>query len=161
MSGDGTASLEAERPDRTVDRTPGRQRPPVAAPGYSASKTYTDLHDAIGSARDFTAAFLLAEVHRRRGIRPRTVEDARLVVSELVTNVVRHAAGPCRVDLHLTAGTLEIAVSDADEVIPVAHAQDPARVGQHGLEIVLALCRSVHVEPIPSGKRVRARLAVD
>jgi anti-sigma regulatory factor (Ser/Thr protein kinase) len=161
MSGDKTASLEAERPERGAGRPSGRKGSPGPAPGRSASKTYTDLQDVIGSARDFTAAFLLAEARRGRGVRRRTVEDARLVVSELVTNAVRHAAGPCRVDLRLVAGTLEISVSDADGETPVAHAPDPGRVGQHGLEIVLALCRSVHVEPTSSGKRVRACLVVD
>ncbi|WP_244375365.1 ATP-binding protein [Streptomyces ficellus] len=133
----------------------------MAGPGASASTVYTDLGDAIGSARDFTAAFLRARADEGTDIRPRTVEDARLVVSELVTNVVRHAAGPCRVDLELAGGMLEISVSDAYRAAPTAHAPDPGRVGQHGLEIVLALCASVDVEPLPDGKRVRACLVVD
>ncbi|MFF8288687.1 ATP-binding protein [Streptomyces sp. NPDC016309] len=127
----------------------------------SASKVYTDLNGAIGSARDFTAAFLLANKGDGASIRPRAVDDARLVVSELVTNVVRHAGGPCRVELDLNGGMLEIAVSDGYEVAPVAHAPDPGRVGQHGLEIVLALCVSVDVEPLSTGKRVRACLVME
>lgn len=93
-------------------------------------------------------------------IGPRTVDDARLVVSELVTNAVRHASGPCRVDLRIAGGILEIAVSDASEFAPIPRPPDPRRVGQHGLEIVLALCVGVDIEPLPSGKRVRARLAL-
>ncbi|MEU7280019.1 ATP-binding protein [Streptomyces sp. NPDC045431] len=126
----------------------------------SASRTFPDARGAIAAARDFTASFLRAQADAGVPMGPRTVEDARLVVSELVTNVVRHAAGPCRVELALARGMLEIAVSDAYAVAPIAHAPDPGRVGQHGLEIVLALCESVDVEPIPSGKRVRARLRV-
>ncbi|MDN3293327.1 ATP-binding protein [Streptomyces ficellus] len=132
----------------------------MPAPAGAASTVYTDLDGAIASARDFTASFLLAKVAEGAVVRPRTVEDARLVVSELVTNVVRHASGPCRVDVSLMSGMLEIAVSDTYEVPPIARAPDPSRIGQHGMEIVLALCESLDVEPLSSGKRVRARLAV-
>ncbi|MER7112659.1 ATP-binding protein [Streptomyces sp. NPDC000229] len=126
----------------------------------AASKTYIDLDGAIASARDFVASFLLAKAADGVAIGPPTVGDARLVISELVTNVVRHASGPCQVDLELVGRVLHIAVSDTHQVAPIAHAPDPRRVGQHGLEIVLAVCEGVEIEPLPSGKRVRARLAL-
>jgi anti-sigma regulatory factor (Ser/Thr protein kinase) len=126
----------------------------------AASTTYTDLDGAIASARDFVASFLLAKAADGVTIGASTVGDARLVISELVTNVVRHASGPCQVDLELVGGVLHIAVSDTHQVAPIAHAPDPRRVGQHGLEIVLAVCEGVEIEPLPSGKRVRARLTL-
>lgn len=128
--------------------------------GTTASTIYTDLDGAIASARDFVGSFLLAKATDGVPMGPSAVGDARLVISELVTNVVRHATGPCQVDLELIGGVLHIAVSDTHPVAPIAHAPDPRRVGQHGLEIVLAVCEGVEIEPLPSGKRVRARLAL-
>ncbi|MGW0469179.1 ATP-binding protein [Streptomyces sp. NPDC003027] len=115
---------------------------------------------AIAEARDFTAAFLHGAAATGRGPYPaQDVDAARLVVSELVTNVVKYAPGPCRLELSLYAGTLEICVLDTRPVTPVARPRDPDRLGQHGMEIVLALCDGVETEAVaPYGKRVRARL---
>lgn len=113
----------------------------------------------ISSARDFTAAFLTAPP--TPGHEPVTrdcVDLARLVVSELVTNAVRHAPGPCRLLLELFEDALEISVFDGADASPVPRGHDPRRIGQHGVEIVVAVCESVRVDPLPSGKRVRARL---
>ncbi|WP_435972584.1 ATP-binding protein [Streptomyces sp. Qhu_M48] len=133
-------------------------------PALSASVSYdgADTGDGIiAAARDFTADFLAAAPAGGAGPVSRDHLDlARLVVSELVTNAVRHAPGPCLVLLELYEDALDISVFDRLEAAPVARAHDPRRVGQHGLEIVLAVCESVSVEPQRTGKRVRARLSL-
>lgn len=82
------------------------------------------------------------------------------MVSELVTNAVRHAPGPCRLLLELFEDALDISVFDGLDGAPVARPHDPRRIGQHGVEIVVAVCESVSVEPQRTGKRVRARLSL-
>ncbi|GGT86076.1 MULTISPECIES: ATP-binding protein [Streptomyces] len=109
---------------------------------------------AIAHARDFTVDFLERSASAVAG----SVDAARLVVSELVTNVVKYAPGPCRLELVLHAGMLEICVHDTYGALPVARPRDPERVGRHGMEIVIAICTEVEVEPTPNGKRVRAFL---
>ncbi|MEU7029060.1 ATP-binding protein [Streptomyces sp. NPDC046275] len=130
-------------------------------------------------ARDATAAFLRRatrpDVHpdTPSGLGPGadpapdrgTVVDvdtdtALLVVSELVTNAVKHAPGPLRLELALREGTLEISVCDGSTAGPVLRAPDPERIGGHGMEIVAALCRYVVTEPTAHGKRVTAVLGV-
>ncbi|MFF9066656.1 ATP-binding protein [Streptomyces sp. NPDC014891] len=116
---------------------------------------------AIGAARDFTADFLAAA----SDVLPRPlpcdrVDLAKLVVSELVTNAVRHAPGPCRLLLELREDLLEVSVFDRAAAAPVPRGHDPRRIGQHGVEIVVAVCESVTVEPESTGKRVRARLSL-
>lgn len=38
--------------------------------------------------------------------------------------------------------------------LPAAFASDPGRVGQHGLEIIMAVCESFEVRREPVGKRI-------
>ncbi|MFB7425384.1 ATP-binding protein [Streptomyces hydrogenans] len=132
-------------------------------PLLSASVVYGDAppSGAIASARAFTADFLAAAPPVRLAPVPdERVELAQLVVSELVTNAVRHAAGSCRLLLELHQDTLEISVFDGDAAAPVPRGHDPRRIGQHGVEIVVAVCESLTVEPAPGGKRVRACLSL-
>ncbi|MEU7005336.1 ATP-binding protein [Streptomyces sp. NPDC046332] len=130
-------------------------------PSLSASVEYDMGDGMIASARDFTADFLSASpAAGREPVSRERIDLARLVVSELVTNVVRHAPGPCRVMLELFDGALEISVFDRQEASPVPRGHDPGRIGQHGVEIVVAVCESVSVDPVPTGKRVRARLSL-
>ncbi|MEE4544814.1 ATP-binding protein [Streptomyces sp. V4-01] len=125
---------------------------------FEDSADYDAEPSVIGAARDFVEDFI------KRGAPALTVSDrqrgaAALVTSELVTNTVRHAPGPFRLRLELSADQLVIAVTDGSAGQPVSRPPDPTRVGQHGMEIVLALCRSVHVELTAHGKTVIARLA--
>ncbi|MFG3102076.1 ATP-binding protein [Streptomyces sp. NPDC048182] len=85
-------------------------------------------------------------------------DAARLVVSELVTNALRHAPGPCRLELTLKGDSVEIAVSDTGDGFPTFLPRDPQRVGRHGLEIVTRLCDEVITKPHASGKTVSALL---
>jgi anti-sigma regulatory factor (Ser/Thr protein kinase) len=114
----------------------------------------------IGEARAYTGAFLDRVVEAGVVMAQVQREDALLVVSELVTNTVRHAPGPCTLALALHSGVLEIAVSDTSGRPPQAQSFQPERVGQHGLEVVLALCVTVGTDYTDTGKTIRARLPI-
>ncbi|WUP70920.1 ATP-binding protein [Streptomyces sp. NBC_00258] len=84
----------------------------------------------------------------------------QLVVSELVTNAHKYAPGPCPLDLEVSGGAVEISVWDTDPTLPAARPADPGRVGQHGLEIAMAVCRSFEARREPVGKRVKATVVL-
>jgi anti-sigma regulatory factor (Ser/Thr protein kinase) len=90
----------------------------------------------------------------------RAMGMVQLVVSELVTNAHKYAPGPCLLDLEIIDGAVEISVWDTDPTLPVARAADPGRVGQHGLEIVIGVCRSFEMRREPVGKRIRAAVVL-
>lgn len=66
------------------------------------------------------------------------------------------APGPCLLTLEVIEGCVEVTVWDSEPRLPVARAADPHRVGQHGLEIVMAVCRSFQMHREPVGKRITA-----
>ncbi|SHM86222.1 ATP-binding protein [Actinacidiphila paucisporea] len=125
-----------------------------------AAVSYDGQSSVIGQARDFTGVFL--DRAAARGVTVGAVQrgDALLVVSELVTNAVRHAPGPCTLTLDLDGDLLEIAVTDTSARPPRAQLFEPERVGQHGLEIVTAVCSTVVTSVTDRGKTVRAQLMV-
>jgi hypothetical protein len=110
------------------------------------------------ASRDVVHGFVDRLVER--GVDPADsfLDAARLVASELVTNALRHAPGPCRLELTLVDDGVEIAVSDTGEGYPTFLPRDPLRVGRHGLEIVTRLCDEVITKPNATGKTVYARL---
>ncbi|MDX2592898.1 ATP-binding protein [Streptomyces sp. WI03-4A] len=115
----------------------------------------------IGKARHLAAAFL-ARIQAEHGlpVSQRAMDLTQLVVSELVTNARKYAPGPVLLDLKITDGTVEIIVRDSDPVLPIARAADAGRVGQHGLEIVMAVAQGFEARREPVGKRITARLAL-
>ncbi|WP_189980339.1 ATP-binding protein [Streptomyces capoamus] len=117
--------------------------------------------EEIARARRIAAAFL-ARVQGEHGIpvSQRALDLTQLVVSELVTNACKYAPGPVLLDLRVTGGVVEVMVWDSDPVLPVARAADAGRVGQHGLEIVMAVSQGFEAQREPVGKRITARLAL-
>ncbi|MEV6740797.1 ATP-binding protein [Streptomyces sp. NPDC051104] len=115
----------------------------------------------IAEARHLTVQFL-ADVQAEHGlsVSARAIEVAQLVVSELVTNARKYAPGPMLMDLRIVDEMVEVTVWDSDPVLPVARAADPGRVGQHGLEIVMALVEAFEAERDRVGKRITARIAL-
>ncbi|MFF3487325.1 ATP-binding protein [Streptomyces sp. NPDC002701] len=84
----------------------------------------------------------------------------QLVVSELVTNARKYAPGPCLLTLSVVAGSVEVMVWDSSTTLPTVQPPDPTRIGQHGLEIVMALCQSFEIHREPVGKRIKATLVL-
>lgn len=117
-----------------------------------ASGDFDGGTSAISAARRLTAGFLQrAQDERGVAVSGRSLENAQLVVSELVTNAVRHAPGPCRVLLEITGDRLRITVRDSSTVLPTFPAPDPARVGRHGMEIIAAVSRVLSITHRPEG----------
>ncbi|CUW26058.1 MULTISPECIES: ATP-binding protein [Streptomyces] len=119
------------------------------------SRTWGTGVSSIAEARDAVAA-LLARVRPALGRRP--VQDAQIVVSELVTNAAQHAPGPCALRLELLPGAsaLRVTVTDTSPEPPRRHPPDPRRVGGHGLHLVAMLSRGLEVTWLSRGKRVSA-----
>lgn len=133
----------------------------TAGPSDGASIALGDEPGMIATARHFTADFL-ARFRDRLGfpLSSRVIGVAELVVSELVTNSYKYAPGLCLLDLRLGDSVLEVAVWDNGSALPFVRAAEPGRIGQHGMEIVLALCEGYHVQRELVGKRIQVRIGI-
>ncbi|MFE5143556.1 ATP-binding protein [Streptomyces fagopyri] len=113
----------------------------------------------IALARHLAADFL-TRVQAEYGLKvsSRGMDLTRLVVSELVTNARKYAPGPVLMELRIDGEVIEVSVWDTDPVLPVARAADPGRLGQHGLEIVMAVAQGFEARRETVGKRITARV---
>ncbi|MER7485104.1 ATP-binding protein [Streptomyces sp. NPDC126497] len=133
-------------------------------PGGEAIQTTVALDGDgadIAQARHLAVGFL-TRVQAEYGlpVSQRTMDVTQLVVSELVTNARKYAPGPALLDLRIAGDMVVVSVWDSDPVLPVARAADAGRVGQHGLEIVMAVAQGFEARREPVGKRITARLAL-
>lgn len=115
----------------------------------------------IAAARDMARGFLMS-VQAEHGlpVSQRAMGMVQLVVSELVTNVHRYAPGPCLLTLEVSEGDVEVTVWDSSTTLPLISGPDPTRIGQHGLELVMAVCRSFEVHREPVGKRIKTAVVL-
>ena len=87
-------------------------------------------------------------------------DDAALVVTELVTNAVRHGGSAFRLQLSRTAGAFRIEVVDDGEGTPEPQPPDTEAEGGRGIMLVDAMSSSWGVENVPQGKLVWAEIAI-
>jgi anti-sigma regulatory factor (Ser/Thr protein kinase) len=77
-----------------------------------------------------------------------------LLVSETVTNAIKHADPPVELRLHREGGRLRVEVRDTSPRRPVVKAYDPDRESGRGMELVEALADTWGVRGCDPGKVV-------
>jgi CheY-like chemotaxis protein len=88
------------------------------------------------------------------------VDDALLVVSELVGNAVTHAASTCQVSISRTPDSVRIEVTDRGEGTPEPQPESATAEGGRGLVLIGAMSTAWGVEDVPDGKKVWAEIVV-
>ncbi|MEU5279383.1 ATP-binding protein [Streptomyces asoensis] len=126
----------------------------------SVSGAFEGSEDIAG-ARDLARTFL-TDVQAVHGlpVSDRAMGTVQLVVSELVTNARKYAPGPCLLTLEISGGAVEVTVWDSNPTPPAVLAPDPTRIGQHGLEIVMAVGQSFAIHREPVGKRITTSIVL-
>lgn len=118
----------------------------------SVHTQYAPRPDAPSQARELLAASC------REWAVPQYLETGALVVSELVTNAVRHAETDIGLDLTLTGEGLTVAVHDEGAGAPAIVPPAERLAGGRGLAIVESLSAEWGVETGQRGKTVWCRL---
>jgi anti-sigma regulatory factor (Ser/Thr protein kinase) len=118
--------------------------------------TLTASIDLAPAAPSITAArHVVLELLRVWGT-PQDPDDAALLVTELIANVVDHVGGEASLTLELTSseGWLRIAVRDGSSVRPVVQELSRNRPRGRGLRMVQAIADRWGSEDHQGGKRV-------
>ena len=115
------------------------------------------LTGTVAEAREHTRAFL------DRCSPPATeaaAEDLLIAVSELVSNAVRHAPGPCTLRIVDAGERLAVEVGDTSSEVPRPRPPDLASgTGGFGWHLLSRMSSNLTVVPQPQGKTIRAVLA--
>jgi anti-sigma regulatory factor (Ser/Thr protein kinase) len=86
------------------------------------------------------------------------IDDAGLVVAELVGNAIRHASSSLALGLDVHGNRITVSVTDGSAALPVPRERDELAEGGRGVAIIHALCDRWGVERHPGAKRVWAQL---
>ncbi|MGW2786238.1 ATP-binding protein [Streptomyces populi] len=113
---------------------------------------------SAATARDHVRK-LLREHGRTGGENPDAIVDVLLVVSELVTNAIRHGGGLAGFDATLTDEGVRLAVRDNSDVVPVQaygtgeipRTHRAHRTNGYGWPLIIRISDAVTVEPCPGG----------
>jgi anti-sigma regulatory factor (Ser/Thr protein kinase) len=124
------------------------------ATGLRAAVDLPPVATSVAAARRVVAQVLDAWAVGAQDGRVAQRDDAVLLVSELVTNVVRHVAGRAalRLEIRLAAPLLHVAVVDSSTVPPAVRPGTSA--GGHGLGLVAAVADRWGSEEQDGGKRI-------
>lgn len=90
---------------------------------------------------------------------PQLVDDALLLVSEVVTNAVEHGRAPVRLSVDCDPDGITVAVEDGSPTLPRTRRIDRRRHSGRGLVLVQSIAAEWGVRRTGNGKQVWFRLA--
>lgn len=93
------------------------------------------------------------------GVESDVVEDAELLVTELVTNAVIHARTPVRLKVEAKEGSIQFAVSDESNRRVELKSPSPESATGRGLRLLDQIAAGWHVVDMPQGKQVLFELS--
>ncbi|MET9932184.1 MULTISPECIES: ATP-binding protein [unclassified Streptomyces] len=140
----------------TADRLPVQQQHRHSPPSSHLSLSH--VRHAVRAARHHAGKVLTGW-----GVPSAVIDDAVVVISELVTNAALHTDnGPVELHLLIEGRQLVIAVTDscADSIEHTAPREDGDDDHGRGLAIVHALALASGCHRVAGGKRVWARMEV-
>jgi anti-sigma regulatory factor (Ser/Thr protein kinase) len=118
-----------------------------------------DAAESAGRARRLTSQFLARPRPGAARLDAEHIDDATLVVSELVTNATRHG-GACRLRLQVSDTRVTVEVYDGSPNRPRVRPLTTWGESGRGLAMVRYLAERLDVDPVGGGgNRVRAVLA--
>ncbi|QFZ72530.1 ATP-binding protein [Streptomyces fagopyri] len=155
----------AERRDITItDQNDALRRASLAARSTrppASSESAAQAADAAevtspATARSHVGSLVRAQWRSADGMRQEAVVDLLLVVSELVTNAIRHGGGLAGFRATPTEEGVRLAVRDNSDVVPagafgLASIPEGYRPNGYGWPLIIRLAREVTVEPSPGG----------
>lgn len=115
-------------------------------------------HFGADVAEPRAARSFVVDVLRQAGVGSMTLDDAKLVVTELATNAVLHARSSFSVHVRAEESRVRIAVSDASSTPPAMAEMNVTATSGRGLQLVAAVSADWGVEATASGKVVWAEL---
>lgn len=130
--------------------------PPPAAAGVPAPRP-TVLSTRL---RPEPTAVRRARQFVRAGLDPAgqpanpATDSAVLMVSELVTNAIRHGSGPVHVELEVDTGVVRVGVTDESAARPVPRDAAADAESGRGMLLVSSLADRWGSDPWPPGKKV-------
>ncbi|MBM7091068.1 PAS domain S-box protein [Streptomyces sp. S12] len=117
-----------------------------AAPLASLTTTLATRPESVPEGRAFLTGALDAWGCGEKA------DDARLLVSELLTNAVQHAQGPVTLHVCRTAADVTVEVGDGSPCLPEPRRADEDEECGRGLNLVRVLADSWGVRPTDEGK---------
>jgi PAS domain S-box-containing protein len=123
-------------------------------PQSSATVSLPAEPASAAAARRFVSKTLAEWGH------PEQLDTACLLVSEIVTNAVRHARAPLELRLHLTTAEIITEITDDSTHLPQRHLAEPDDEGGRGLMLVDMLATRWGTRPADTGKTVWFTLAL-
>ncbi|MGW6783487.1 MULTISPECIES: ATP-binding protein [unclassified Streptomyces] len=123
---------------------------------------HLDLHgrSAAAQARRATLAHLAAaEAGGGEPLPPLAMDTALLLISELVTNAVRHTSGGCLLEVRLTSEGIDIEVTDTSDAEPEPRRPERRGEGGWGWHLVNRLGTDVRIRHhAAGGKTIHVRV---
>ncbi|MGW7101755.1 ATP-binding protein [Streptomyces sp. NPDC054838] len=117
---------------------------------------------AYAAARDTAHRFLADAEDQGRAVPDPARDMLLLLVTELVTNALRHTDGPCTLHLTLHADAIDVDVTDTSPHPPAPREPDHRGRGGWGWTLVHHLTESVDIRPTPDGgKTIHARIPLE